>query len=178
MHCRSSSQRSPSQQLSVKTSAENMQISSFNQRGEVYIFLVKDSHPLINFSDDLREFQIYKTCSLKSLIYLYELLLICKQSALALSHMQKKLERSNMVSCLPLSLDFKVHPRESLWQSELRNCAGESWRTLPTGTKTPIRRMRFWLSVWSRWLIIGQVLCGIETKYRWGAFGTDPLRVR
>ena len=66
MHSRSSSQRSPSQQLSVKTSAENMQISSFNQRGEVYIFLVKDNHPLINFSDDLREFQIYKTCTLKS----------------------------------------------------------------------------------------------------------------
>ena len=43
-----------------------MQISSFNQRGEVYTFLVKDSHPLANFSDDLREFQIYKTCTLKS----------------------------------------------------------------------------------------------------------------
>ena len=43
-----------------------MQISSFNQRGEVYTFLVKVSHPLANFSDDLREFQIYKACTLKS----------------------------------------------------------------------------------------------------------------
>lgn len=43
-----------------------MQISSFNQRGEVYTFLVKDSHPLINSSDDLREFQIYKTYTEKS----------------------------------------------------------------------------------------------------------------
>lgn len=38
-----------------------MQISSFNQRGEVYTFLVKNSRLLVNFSDDLREFQIYKT---------------------------------------------------------------------------------------------------------------------
>ena len=58
MHCRSSSQRSPSQQLSVETSAENMQISSFNQRGEVFTFFIKDSHPLVNFSDDVFEFQI------------------------------------------------------------------------------------------------------------------------
>lgn len=38
-----------------------MQISSFNQRGEVYTFLIIDSHPLVNFSDDVCEFQIYKT---------------------------------------------------------------------------------------------------------------------
>ena len=66
MHCRSSSQRSSSQQLSGKTSAENLQISSFNQRGEVYTLLVKNSRLLVNFSDDLREFQIYKTYTEKS----------------------------------------------------------------------------------------------------------------
>lgn len=106
-------------------------------------------------------------------------MLISKQSALALSHIQKTVEWSNIVSCLPLSLDFKVHPRESFWQSEFRNCAGESWRTLSTGTKAPSRHMLSWLSVWSRWrIMIGQVLCGIEVKLRRGELGTDTVRVR